>query len=188
MTKTYPIISLNGFLYAVEKKPEGNVYIRTDSPFGTIKGSLVEMKPTGMKGLYGSMPVASNDPSLTDIPKLPDFDRHWYCDVEDRDIFYEDKDPKRCFIQCDRCKIMNKDAKKQYTEEDIRTAYIWGRNGSEPILKLLQSLKPIPKEVELEVVDYPTTGLPEDMKLGDRLSWVKKDMNGFVIVKSWKYE
>lgn len=77
--KKYTLILLDGFLYMVDEKPKGNVYIRPDSPCGTIKGSLVDMQPTGLSGLFGHVPIdipilASNNSALSILPSLPEIE------------------------------------------------------------------------------------------------------------------
>lgn len=208
MTKTYPIIPLNGFLHAVDKETESAkfVYLPTLHRIEKYKSDketakeIDEMIEAGERPTYRTIEawavVASNDPSLTDVPKLPE--------IEDtilkttREVIGSDKR----FTTDDLDKIMlgyqlgyKAASKKKYTEEQVKNLYLGtlqniGTSVKQEQMptweqaKAMLERQAIPKEVELEMdMKWDYSGAPPACSY-----FIPKVENGFVIIKSWKYE
>lgn len=225
MTKTYLIISLNGFLYSVEEGMSNNgkpkYWVSPENGQGYIVSD----------SRYGQNVVASNDSSLTGVPKLPeittntiypeDWLTYWQYKKPLKDIkeygelkFEELTDRDKYNLGSFKLGVLRgiKEAeerlipyiqaasKKQYTEEDMLNVMNLGmtlrqdqlngnttKSGNEILADYVKSLKSIPKEVELEMEANIPPRYNHVPQKDDFLIHPKVE-NGFVIIKSWKYE
>lgn len=216
MTKQYPLIHLNGFVYAVDE----------DKKKDHSKGSWVyESNNTvpiyqfsyDMEDYPLQRVIMTNDPSIG-LPLLPaiaepisykGFNEVW------AGMIAEVRNPltRMQMMQfTEKVKaIWNggyKAAKaKKYSEEDMLEAVVFGQQQSllgkaitstdttkEKFDKFLQSLNPLPITVEVEIADYSEflENLPPERKLTSALvgrnGTPTTDMAGFVNVLKWIYE
>jgi|SRR5215216_1801118 len=216
------IIYLNGFVYLIDKEIEleqNDVYYDDLTKLILVhSGQVYESMPAIIQSTTGTTTpegiawkiVATNNPKLEGVPKLPEFPIIDYKAVcIDQSKMALQANPKNYE------KILSNlweaaSSKKKYNEDDMRKAFRAGTNyggfyqklaanedweamermneiGIEPdFQKLLQSLTPKIKEIELEVKSYND---PEDGYMAVHLkSRLKVDDKGLLLIKSIKYE
>lgn len=172
MTKIFDCISLNGYLYMVDegakiRNDEYGIINHPRTGLGIMPNHEVPTSDNGIMRAYDFWKVnegkivASNDPSLTDIPKigeLPDENeaeavRLSYIAVPEGEEF---SDRDRQFWQDGFLS-----SKKQFTKEEVRKALRMSReleDGYDGTYydkytedEIMESLKPVPKKVWLEL-------------------------------------
>ena len=201
----YELIHLNGFMYAVDDIP--------DKPY---IGPYIICWPSSKKELFNShnaiaysrrnisyMVIASNDPSLG-LPLLPaveeDVERLAYKSANKLlSEFIHPKDVKKISqLWIDGYKAASA---KQFTEEDMRKAIELSREDyvkdvidiRHPI-EIIQSLKPKPIAVELEMTRKCALNKSDCFGFQEMLpdcgcQWIPAvDENNYVKVKQWYYE
>lgn len=210
MTKQYPLIHLNGFVYAVDKEPaKGNsIYVRPMSPAGTIIGSLVEAKRTGLKGLFGSVMVdiptiASNNPSLG-LPLLSavEEDRDAHIDAASMAIEafteYRSKGDRKG-VQSILKNLWEAAEAKKYSIKDVwkilhlvTTQKLDSLKDGLKVAEIIKSLNPLPIAVEVEMIPgKQITARAKDGSIyesGYTSEKLKVDRKNIVNVLNWIYE
>lgn len=202
MTKQYPLIPLNGFLYAVDNEPAKYTGSRkhvfcTASPYDF--GGLRKNCETGFCEMCRDV-VASNDPALKELPILPNAEENSSIAtlqqlMEELPVDWlgtgglgsdPDGEGNKWIKKWD--KAYKAASKKQFTEEDMRKAVSWGHYNEPTSEKksntFIQSLKPKPPiAVELQIglthADRAPNGFEE---------YLIVDENNFVNVLKWVYE
>jgi hypothetical protein len=201
MNKRFELIHLNGQMYMVDGIPSltGEWYIDdTDA----IRQSVTDNTEYWLKREGYKKIVATKDPSLG-LPLLPEIEEDISVEavLEGQKVYTawdRDDNSMTALGGYQRgYKVGYKAAKaKQYTEEDLRYAYNTGRMfgqweapnstlESKPstINELLQSLKPLPIAVEVEMESNPDNGNPAfgGYDVPDTI----KIENGYVKVRRW---
>lgn len=148
MTKTYPIIHLNDYMYMVDKPC---LYLKADEmiirgwypPTGSFKEEVCQYK-SYMKSSHECRILASNDPSLN-LPLLP---KRLVDEIKET----LNKVDRVCphLTQEDRYRIHAAFSKK-YTEEDIDKALVM-KNMGYGKAHILKTLNPKPTSGEVEMV------------------------------------
>lgn len=213
MTKIYPVISLNEFLYALDKDAKvdkGDHILAYREVLGKMYQDLI-VKTFDRHVYIKDAPkiIASNNPSLTDVSKLPEIGEDVDKLAHEAAIGsgYELHDiVKRAWARGYKAA-----SKNQYGREDIkkviglareyelrdygRTVTYQHAHFVKTWEEIIQFLQPIPKEVELEMEEY--NARPD---LGDFLAQgsdgigplimkrIKVDDKGFVKIIKWIYE
>lgn len=207
----YDIIHLNGFMYAVDKdkKTWGKIAYNKDKNIIGYVNSHPKYEEEGFEI------VATNDPALEDLPLLPaveenvpleGFNEVWSEVVNHADTTLFTRIGMQEFTNSIKksWKAGYKAGKaKQFTEEDMEKAFLAGERwedknqaisrGEIPtfpeatfIEDFLESLKPKPIAVELEMEDWRGDG--EDPDIGNHAKHLvvpKVDSTNHVIVKQW---
>lgn len=187
MTKIFDIIHLNGFLYMVDKedsnKREGNQFLCLDQP-----DYPQFHKDYGMADDCCWIVLASNDPSLSELPKLPPIEE----DVDSISEKILGKGLTGTIYESYWLAGYKAASKKKYTEEDIHKLFINMLDSlvKEPTVRytwktakeFLKSLNPLPKQVEVEMDSKILQFQPA------KIEYFPKLTDGFVTVKQWIYE
>lgn len=197
----YNIISLNGFMYAVDKeaRPKKDQWVfETHNPI--VESVCQTLRDyTDQDNTTDKVIIFSNDPSLN-LPLLPAVEEDVQQLVDNKFKGTAGKEvgiAKAAFIQGYKAA-----SSKQYTEADVRKAFKAGRNwGRAEVIEYhggsenenpncdeyLQSLKPTPVAIEVEMVNkQKPINYHRDLWVDDFIPVVNE--NNFVKVNQWIYE
>lgn len=189
MTKIYPIISLNGEMYMVDPKAhikKGEWYIFS------FDGVVQLYNQANEQSEYYFKIIATTDKSLG-LSLLPSIEDEMYMGLKTRPgMLGLDEKEHEAFLSGYRLAA----SKKQYTEEDMRQAYAEGilnqqkrslYGNFEQFINSLESLKPIPTAIEVEMYEDTDNGNPAFGGY-DCPNVPKVDKQNYIIVKKWIYD
>ncbi len=148
-TKIFSLVHVNEFMYMIDQSISTNKFPKTwvsgeDSQLRVLK-SLVF---SGSSQVYGNPILASNDPSLSDLPKLPSIEEGVHKESYDAcDEFHKNEGKNQYDLTKEEFAILNEGfvwgftkaaSKKKYTIQDIKEAlrngvHIGMQNVKEPI-------------------------------------------------------
>ena len=213
MNKTYPIIKVGDYLYAVDKevKKGDKVYATGDMEAVTYdkdKGWwVIPVEPIAHSGHWAGddvyKTVATNNPSLKGVLQLPPEEEVWNEDMQvtysrlmtKLGMFNDGWKPNTGhFIQIFQAGYKLGQSKGQYSEEDMRKAFQarveWGSDQAPSNVpnedEFLKSLSKVPKAIECIM---ETDGLdPHDNQIPKIDYQYKPKNNNGVVVGRYIYE
>lgn len=197
ISNKYPAIYLDGFVYLVDKnniKPKSwffNVF--SDNKRTLFQNtSAITMTHDTLEGYVLENIVATNDPSLEGVPKIGELSTNKTA----FELFAQLKENMSAEKFSGYLEGYKSASKKKWSDEDMMRAIHYVANDkyynnalyhtTDYVNKVLQSLTPKIKEIELAVEEYDESkyikGSPTNY------SFLKLDDKGYVIIKNIVYE